>query len=399
MIFRYQASNRQGERLKGEIEADSPVQARQRLREQQLQPLSLHPIGSGQGRFFRRRALSAAECTLLTRQLATLVSAALPLEQALLALENQTTRPAGRTMLHAIRQKVLEGAALADAVALWPAIFPPLYQAMIAAGEASGRLGSVLEQLADYSEKTQNMKSKLTQALIYPLLLTLVALGVITLLLTTVVPTVVEQFVHMKQVLPLSTRLLMSISEKVRLCALPLLLVLLLAAACAHKLLQQPAYCLRWHRAKLRLPVAGRIVLDLNLARYARTLSILSNSAVPLLEGMHIGATVLGNQFIRQQLQHAAERVREGSSLTLALEKTQLLSPMMRHMIASGESSGEIDSMLTRSADIQDNAFISQMTLAVSLFEPLVVIVMAAVVLFIVLAILQPILQLNNLTG
>jgi general secretion pathway protein F len=203
----------------------------------------------------------------------------------------------------------------------------------------------------------------------------------------------------MKQVLPLSTRLLMSISEKVRLCALPLLLVLLLASACAHKLLQQSAYCLRWHRAKLRLPVAGRIVLDLNLARYARTLSILSNSAVPLLEGMHIGATVLSNQFIRQQLQHAAERVREGSSLTLALEKTQLLSPMMRHMIASGESSGEIDSMLTRSADIQDNAFISQMTLAVSLFEPLVVIVMAAVVLFIVLAILQPILQLNNLTG
>ncbi|MEN5016774.1 type II secretion system inner membrane protein GspF [Erwinia sp. Eh17-17] len=399
MLFRYQASNRQGERLKGEIEADSPLQARQRLREQQLQPLSLQLMGSGQGRFFRRRPLSAAECTLLTRQLATLVSAALPLEQALLALENQTTRPAGRTMLHAIRQKVLEGAALADAVALWPAIFPPLYQAMIAAGETSGRLGSVLEQLADYSEKTQNIKSKLTQALIYPLLLTLVALGVIALLLLTVVPTVVEQFVHMKQVLPLSTRLLMSISDKVRLCALPLLLVLLLAAACAHKLLQQPAYRLRWHRAKLRLPVAGRIVLDLNLARYARTLSILSNSAVPLLEGMHIGATVLSNQFIRQQLQHAAERVREGSSLTLALEQTQLLSPMMRHMIASGESSGEIDSMLTRSADIQDNAFISQMTLAVSLFEPLVVIVMAAVVLFIVLAILQPILQLNNLTG
>lgn len=397
MRFRYQAVNRQGQRVRGELEADTAQLARQRLREQQLQPLQLRVQRAGLS--LQRSALSAGERVLLIRQLATLVAAALPLEQALLALENQTTRPAGRAMLHTLRQKVLEGATLAYAVALYPAIFPPLYQAMIAAGEASGKLDSVLEQLADYSEKSAQLKSKLTQALIYPLLLTLVAIGVISVLLAAVVPTVVEQFVHMKQALPLSTRLLMALSDLVRRTGFPLLVLLLLAAGAAHLLLRQPRHRLRWHQATLRLPIVGRIVLNLNLARYARTLSILSNSAVPLLEGMSIGATVLTNQFIRQQLEQAATQVREGSSLTLALEQTQLLSPMMRHMVASGESSGELDSMLARCADMQDSAFLSQMTLAVSLFEPLMVVVMAAVVLFIVLAILQPILQLNNLVG
>lgn len=397
MRFRYQAVNRQGQRVRGELEADTAQLARQRLREQQLQPLQLRVQRAGLS--LQRSALSAGERVLLIRQLATLVAAALPLEQALLALENQTTRPAGRAMLHTLRQKVLEGATLAYAVALYPAIFPPLYQAMIVAGEASGKLDSVLEQLADYSEKSAQLKSKLTQALIYPLLLTLVAIGVISVLLAAVVPTVVEQFVHMKQALPLSTRLLMALSDLVRRTGFPLLVLLLLAAGAAHLLLRQPRHRLRWHQATLRLPIVGRIVLNLNLARYARTLSILSNSAVPLLEGMSIGATVLTNQFIRQQLEQAATQVREGSSLTLALEQTQLLSPMMRHMVASGESSGELDSMLARCADMQDSAFLSQMTLAVSLFEPLLVVVMAAVVLFIVLAILQPILQLNNLVG
>ncbi len=397
MRFRYQAVNRQGQRVRGVLEADTAQLARQRLREQQLQPLQLRVQRAGLS--LQRSTLSAGERVLLIRQLATLIAAALPLEQALLALENQTTRPAGRAMLHTLRQKVLEGATLAYAVALYPAIFPPLYQAMIAAGEASGKLDSVLEQLADYSEKSAQLKSKLTQALIYPLLLTLVAIGVISVLLAAVVPTVVEQFVHMKQALPLSTRLLMALSDLVRRTGFPLLVLLLLAAGAAHLLLRQPQHRLRWHQAKLRLPIVGRIVLNLNLARYARTLSILSNSAVPLLEGMSIGATVLTNQFIRQQLEQAATQVREGSSLTLALEQTQLLSPMMRHMVASGESSGELDSMLARCADMQDSAFLSQMTLAVSLFEPLLVVVMAAVVLFIVLAILQPILQLNNLVG
>ncbi|CAH0173300.1 Type II secretion system protein F [Erwinia aphidicola] len=397
MRFRYQAVNRQGQRVRGVLEADTAQLARQRLREQQLQPLQLRVQRAGLS--LQRSELSAGERVLLIRQLATLVAAALPLEQALLALENQTTRPAGRAMLHTLRQKVLEGATLAYAVALYPAIFPPLYQAMIAAGEASGKLDSVLEQLADYSEKSAQLKSKLTQALIYPLLLTLVAIGVISVLLAAVVPTVVEQFVHMKQALPLSTRLLMALSDLVRRTGFPLLVLLLLAAGAAHLLLRQPRHRLRWHQATLRLPIVGRIVLNLNLARYARTLSILSNSAVPLLEGMSIGATVLTNQFIRQQLEQAATQVREGSSLTLALEQTQLLSPMMRHMVASGESSGELDSMLARCADMQDSAFLSQMTLAVSLFEPLLVVVMAAVVLFIVLAILQPILQLNNLVG
>ncbi|KQN58125.1 MULTISPECIES: type II secretion system inner membrane protein GspF [unclassified Erwinia] len=401
MRFHYRAVNAQGVRQRGEIDADSPRDARQQLRDKQLTPLVLKPTDSAlSSRFSRqRKPFSGNELVLLVRQLATLTAARLPLPQALQALATQSEKPAQRALLNHLRQALLEGASLAEAVALYPRIFTPLYRAMIAAGEASGNLPRVLEQLADYCEKAHQLKSKLTQAMIYPLLLTTVAIGVVAILLTAVVPKVVEQFSHMQQALPLSTRLLMTLSDVTRAVGLPLLaggllLMLLLRLAVRH-----PLRRLRWHRLQLRLPLLGRIMLDLNMARYARTLSILTNSAVPLLESMQIAATVLNNDYIRQQLQEAGQRVREGSAFTQALEQTHLLSPMMRHMIASGEQSGELDSMLTRAAEMQDRAFIGQMTLAVSLFEPLLVVVMAGVVLFIVLAILQPILQLNNLVG
>lgn len=396
MLYRYVAIDARGRVQRGQIEAEHPRHARQLLRGRQLQPQSVQLLKAAPG---RNRTLKSRDFVLLVRQLATLTAASLPLEQSLLALAQQSDRPAQRQLLTALRQRVLEGCSLGEAIKAFPRIFTPLYQAMICAGEASGRLDYVLEQLAGYSEQSQKLKSKLTQAMIYPLLLTCVALTVVAILLTAVVPEVVAQFVHMQQNLPGTTRLLMSLSDAVQRFGAHFLFLLLMLTIAGRLALRRSALRFAWHKYLLRLPVLGRVVLNLNLARYARTLSILTSSAVPVLQGMAISAAVLGNDYIRLRLQLASECVREGMTLTQALDETALLSPMMRHMIASGESSGELDAMLKRTADIQDQAFISQMTLAVSLFEPLLIVVMAGVVLFIILAILQPILQLNSLTG
>ncbi len=394
MQFRYQALNAAGQREKGIIDADSPRQARQLLRDRALQPLTLQPRRTGRP---VQPVIKGRDAVLLIRQLATLAGASLPLEQTLYALEQQSERLPQRRLLQGLRQKVLEGSALSEAVKHYPKTFPPLYHAMIAAGEASGQLAQVLEQLADYSENSQQLKSKLTQSMIYPLLLTSVALCVVMILLTAVVPNVIAQFTHLQQTLPTTTRVLMALSAGAQRWGPALLASATVAVLVSRLRLRQPASRFRWHQRQLRLPVIGRVARDLHLARYARTLSILTRSAVPLLEGMHISAAVLSNDYVRQRLQQARERVREGATLSQALGETRLLSPMMQHMIASGERSGELDSMLTRAADVQDRAFVGQMTLAVGLFEPLLIVVMAGVVLFIILAILQPILQLNSL--
>ncbi|HAT4497796.1 TPA: type II secretion system inner membrane protein GspF [Serratia marcescens] len=403
MKFDYRACDREGRTQRGVLEADSLRHARDRLREKGWQVLAVQargrPVFAGMlaGRWMS--GVSSSDVALLTRQLATLLSAALPLEEALMAVARQTEKKGLQAALAQVRQRILEGFPLAQALGQHPRIFDRLYCAMVAAGEISGHLAPVLERLADYVEQRQQMKNKIVQALVYPMVLTAVAIGVVAILLTAVVPKVIEQFVHMKQTLPLSTRMLLGASDGLRQWgALALMLALASLGAFRYRL-RDPARRVRWHAFILRLPVVGKLALAVNTARYAKTLSILNASAVPLLEAMRISAGVLGNDAARERLLAAMERVREGEGLSPSLEGTALFSPMMRHMIMSGERSGELDMMLERAATMQQEAFSRQITLALGLFEPLLVIAMAGSVLFIILAILQPILQLNNMVG
>ncbi|ACQ91995.1 general secretion pathway protein F [Tolumonas auensis DSM 9187] len=402
--FAYQALDAKGRNKEGMIEADSPRQARQALREQGLTPVSLTEAveqvkQQSLKRSWLQPRISTAELALLTRQLATLVAAALPIEEALKAVAQQTEKARLSTLVAAVRTKVLEGHSLADGMSAFPSVFDQLYRAMVAAGEKSGHLEIVLNRLADYTEQRQQMKNKLLQAMIYPIILTLVAISVISILLATVVPKVVEQFIHMKQELPFSTRFLMGASDLVRDYGLWFVLLIAIALILWRGWVVKPANRRRYHAILLRLPVIGKVSRGLNTARFARTLSILNSSAVPLLEGMRISGDVLSNDEAKIRVTVAAERVREGSSLQTSLEQTKLFPPMMLHMIASGERSGELDNMLERAADNQDREFESQVNIALSIFEPALVVSMAVIVLFIVLAILQPILQLNNMIG
>ena len=402
--YEYQALDGKGRRKQGVLEADSARQVRQQLREMGLTPLEVSETvekarREATGFSLLRPSMSTADLALITRQLSTLVAAALPIEESLKAVAEQCEKPKQRTLISAVRGKVLEGHSLAEAMGTFPSIFDQLYRAMVAAGEKSGHLEKVLNRLADYTEQRQQMKNKLLQAMIYPIVLTLVAVGVIAILLSSVVPKVVEQFVHMKQQLPLSTRLLMGASDFVRDYGFGLVLLLALALVAFRWWNGKPERRIRTHALLLRLPVIGRVARGINTARYARTLSILNSSAVPLLEGMRISGEVLTNDYARARLVEASERVREGSSLRAALEQTKLFPPMMLHMIASGERSGELDGMLERAADNQDREFESQVNLALGVFEPALVVSMAAIVLFIVMAILQPILELNNMVS
>ena len=402
--FEFQALDSSGKKNKGVLEADNARHARQILRERKLSPLSVELASQQEKKLANRgpwlqRRISAAELALITRQLATLVEAALPIESALLAVAEQCEKPRLKNMLMAVRSKVVEGYSLAEGLAEFPYVFDHLFRSMVAAGEKSGHLEQVLNRLADYTEQRQYMRSQILQAMLYPLILTGFAILVISILLAAVVPKIVVQFEHMGESLPGSTLFLIAASDFLRQYGVLVLLAILLAAVAWQRALQKPGLRLQWDQLVLRLGLLGKVARGLNTARFARTLSILNASAVPLLEAMRISAEVLSNSYMRLALADATARVREGASLKSALEQSRLFPPMMLHMIASGEKSGQLDAMLARAANAQDTEFETLVKVSLKVFEPVLVAVMAGMVLFIVLAILQPILALNNMVG
>jgi general secretion pathway protein F len=402
--FAYKAMNKSGKNKSGVLEGDNARQVRQQLREQQLIPMEVSQVAekerqSQQGLQLFKAKISASDLALLTRQLATLVEAALTIEEALLAVAEQCEKPRQKNMMMAVRSKVVEGHTLADAMAEFPHVFDTLYRAMVAAGEKSGHLDTVLNRLADYTEKRQQTRSQITQALVYPMIMLFFAFGIVILLLTIVVPKIVGQFQTMGQELPTITQILINVSEFLQDYGLVLAAVIVTVIAITVRVLQQPVMKKRYHAFILTLPLLGKVSKGLNTARFARTLSILSSSAVPLLEGMRISSDVLENLYIKDAVKTASLHVKEGSSLRAALEQTKIFPPMMMHMIASGERSGELQQMLGRAADNQDRQFESLVSVSLKVFEPMLIVSMAGIVLFIVLAILQPILALNNMVN
>ncbi|MBD2836698.1 GspF family T2SS innner membrane protein variant XcpS [Pseudomonas sp. JM0905a] len=401
--FEYLALDAKGRQQKGVLEADSARQVRQLLRERQLAPLEVRATRVREqaegGRFSLARGLSARDLALVTRQLATLVQAALPIEEALRAAAAQSGSSRIQSMLLAVRARVLEGHSLASSLREFPSAFPELYRATVAAGEHAGHLGPVLEQLADYTEQRQQSRQKIQLALLYPVILMCASLAIVAFLLGFVVPDVVKVFIDSGQTLPLLTRGLIALSDLVKHWGWLMLLVLIAAFVGARWALRDPNVRQRWHALILRIPLVGRLVRATDTARFASTLAILTRSGVPLVEALGIGAEVIANRVIRAHVVVAAQKVREGGSLTRALEGSGQFPPMMLHMIASGERSGELDQMLARTARNQENDLAASIALLVGLFEPFMLVVMGAVVLMIVLAILLPILSLNQLVG
>lgn len=406
--FEYKALDAKGKQKKGILEGDTARQVRQRLKEQGLFPTEVVETKSKQKKaadqsLFKgvgfQQTISVPDLALLTRQLSTLVQAGMPLEECLKAVAEQSDKVKIRNIMMGVRAKVVEGYTLADSFADYPYVFDDLFRSMVAAGEKSGHLDAVLERLADYAEKRQQLKSKIQQALIYPVMLTLIAISVIAFLLATVVPKIVDQFVQMGQSLPTSTEILLVASNFVQEWGLALLLLLLFIIVAIRVALKRPTTRMSWDKKVLGVPVIGKVARGLNTSRFARTLSICSSSAIPLLDGMKVAADVMGNTYFRKEVMVAAEKVREGGSLRKSLESSKLFPPMMLHMIASGEQSGELEQMLTRSADNQDRDFESQVNLALGVFEPLLIVFMAGIVLFIVVATMMPLLELNNLVA
>ncbi|CDI03991.1 general secretory pathway component, cryptic [Candidatus Competibacter denitrificans Run_A_D11] len=398
--YQYAALDAKGRQRKGLLEADTPRMARQSLREQGLNPLSVEEVAS-QERGGRRRLwglrISATDLALITRQMATLVGSGLPVEEALGAVARQADRARLGGMMLAVRARVLEGHTLATALSDFPQVFPELYRATVAAGEQSGHLEVVFERLADYTEARQQMRQKVGLALFYPLMLTGVAILVVAGLLTYVVPQVVQVFGSLNQQLPALTRGLIALSEFLRQNGWWLLAILAGGVIAWVLALRRIGFRRRVDQALLRLPLVARLARGANTARFARTFSILMASGVPVLEALRISAQVLSNLPMREAVEQATARVKEGASLNKAISASGYFPPMTVQLIASGEASGRLENMLERAAIQQERETETLIAALLGIFEPMLILVMGGVVLVIVLAILLPIFDLNQL--
>jgi general secretion pathway protein F len=399
--YEYTALDASGRQRRGVLEADSGRQIRQMLRDQGLVPLAVDQaaerVRTAGGGMRWRRGMSPLDQALFTRQLATLIAASLPIEEALRAVAQQTEKRHVHSIVMGIRSRVLEGHSLATALADYPNTFSDLYRSTVTAGEQSGHLDSVLSNLADYTERLFESRRNVEMALFYPIVLFLLAVAIVGALLVYVVPDIVRVFENTGQALPFLTAALIAASDFVRSYAWLLLALLVAAVLVARWLFRQPDVRLEFDRRQLSLPLVRRLARSSNAARYAATLSILTRSGVPLVEAMNIAGNVVSNRWLRRRLGEATQRVSEGASLRAALESAGHFPPMLLHMVASGEASGELDTMLAKVADYQQKELERMVTTMVRLVEPLMLLLMGGLVMLIVLAILLPILSMNEL--
>ena len=399
--FEYAALDVHGQSRDGVLEAATVADARRELERRRLLPVRLQPAAAA-ARAAKQAGLLARfrtrDLALLTRQLATLVAVA-PLEEALRTIGSQSDRAPVRRVVMATHAQVLEGFRLSEAMARQGKAFPPLYRAMVAAGEGTGALPEILERLADLQEREQAVRGKLVAALVYPAALAATAVLVVNALMTFVVPTVVEQFDSMGRTLPLLTRIVIGISEFMAGWGLPALGLLAVLAVAFARMLRRPRFRYAVDARLLQLPLVGRILRDVHAARLARTLAIMVNSGLPLMEGLIITARTVNNRVLREATETMVAVIREGGSLSSAMKRAAVFPPTLVYMATSGENSGRLAPMLDRAADYLEREFNTFTSVAMSMLEPLIIVLLGGVVAAIVLAILLPILQFNSLVA
>jgi general secretion pathway protein F len=399
--YQYVAVDPGGKEHRGTLEGDTPRHVRQLLRERQLFPVEVAEVEqrerTAQRQISLRRGVSGLDLALLTRQLATLVRAGLPLEEALLAVSEHTEKARLKSIILGVRAKVLEGHSLAAGLEDFPHAFPTVYRATVTAGEQAGQLDTVLERLAEYTESRHALRQKILQAMIYPIVLTGIAFLIVSLMLIYVVPKVVGVFETTGVQLPLLTRGLIGLSGLFQHWWFLIIGAVALAIVAARRALRNEATRRQVHWWMLKTPVLGRVTRGLNTARFTRTLSILTSSGVPALEALRISASVILNIPMREAVDEAAVRVREGGAIGRSLAQSKLFPAMSIHLISSGEASGELDAMLDRAATHQENEMDSLLSTMLSVLEPLLIVLMGGMVLTIVMAILLPIFQINQL--
>lgn len=403
--FEYRALDPTGRKHTGIIDGDSERQVRQKLRDRRLSPLSVVAVQGGRSErgtrlFSRGRGrgrLRGGELPILTRQLATLIQSGMTVEQALTASAQQAERASSKRLINAVRSRITEGYSLSQSLAQHPQVFSDIYVKTVAAGEASGHLQGVLDRLADYLENAEQLRRKVGLAMIYPALLTLTAVGVVIGLVTYVVPKITQVFESLGQTLPWITRALIAFSGFMQEWGIPLLLAAAVAVAVWLTLLRSDAVRERYHLGLLRLPVIRRLVRGLNTARFARSMSILAASRVPVLDALNTSAELVQNLPMRRAIRSATLKVREGKSIHRALQDSRLFPPITLHLIANGENSGQLDHMLERAAQHQERELETFTAAMLALFEPLLILVMGAIILVVVLAMLLPIFEINQL--
>jgi len=399
--FEYVALDKAGKESKGLIEGDTPKHVRQILRDRHMLPVQVTEVAQKEAKrqstFSLRSGMSTSELALVTRQLASLSQSGLPLEEALLAVAQQNDQPRTKSILLGVRSRVMEGHTLADGLGEFPQAFPDLYRATVAAGEQSGHLDVVLERLADYTEARQELRQRVTNAMIYPIALVTMAVAIIAFMLATVVPRIVNVFENAAGELPALTRGLIGTSDFIRDHWLFLIIGIAAVIYGIWWLLQRDGPKRSYHRTLLRLPITSRLTRGINTARFTRTLSILAGSGVPILDAMKIAAEVVENLPMRDAINEATLRVREGASISRSLAASKLFPPMMIHMVASGETSGKLEDMLSRTANYQEREVDGLIATLLGILQPLLIVLMGAVVMTIVLAILLPIFEINNL--
>ena len=400
--FRYEAIDPTGRTLKGVLEADSARAGRSHLRTQGLTPLVVELAaqrlyGERHQRLSLGRKLSQREQAIITRQLASLLVAGLPLDESLSVLSEQAEREYVRELMASIRAEVVGGHSFANALTQHPRDFPEIYRALVAAGEHTGKLGNVLSRLADYIEQSNALKQKILLAFTYPGIVTLIAFGIVTFLLSYVVPQVANVFTSTKQQLPTLTVVMLALSDFVRHWWWASLAATVAVVYAIRKVLSRDMLRLRFDAWLLTTPLAGKLVRGYNTVRFASTLGILTAAGVPILRALQAAGETLSNRAMRANVDDAIVRVREGSALSRALAHTKTFPPVLVHLIRSGEATGDVTTMLDRASEGESRELERRTMFLTSLLEPLLILAMGGVVLVIVLAVMMPIIELNNM--